>query len=85
MFKVCAITPSDNEYTLGKYVTEERAKEVLKEIINFFSVNDLTGVYEKVDLQIKIVKIARYEMPKEWDYAKNKRWCWFKRIRKVWI
>ena len=34
MFKVCAITPSDNEYTLGKYTTEERAKEVLQQIIS---------------------------------------------------
>ncbi len=34
MFRVGAITPSDNEYTLGKYAIEERAKEVLQEIIN---------------------------------------------------
>ena len=34
LFRVCAITPSDKEYTLGKYKTEERAKEVLQEIIS---------------------------------------------------
>ena len=34
MFKVFASTTSDNEYTLGRYSTEERAKEVLQEIIN---------------------------------------------------
>ena len=33
MFKVLASTTSDNEYTLGRYATEERAKEVLQEII----------------------------------------------------
>ena len=65
MFKVLASTTSDNEYTIGKYSTEERAKEVLQEIINIFSANDLKKKKKKVDLQIKIVKIARYEMPKE--------------------
>ena len=36
MFKVLASTTSDNEYTLGRYATEERAKEVLQEIIKVY-------------------------------------------------
>ena len=31
-FKILANTISDNQYTIAKYKTEERAKEVLKEI-----------------------------------------------------
>ena len=65
MFKVCAITPSDNEYTLGKYVTEERAKEVLQEIIKDFSFTELTGEPEKLKLIFEITKLGRYQMPKE--------------------
>lgn len=63
MFRVCAITPSDNEYTLGKYKTEERAKEVLQEIIsryeyaqrNLADSND-TSPFEQVFI---------YQMPEE--------------------
>lgn len=63
MFRVCAITPSDNEYTLGNYKTEERAKEVLQEIIsryeyaqrNLADSND-TSPFEQVFI---------YQMPEE--------------------
>ncbi len=64
MFKVLASTTSDNEYTLGYYKTEERAKEILQEIIKKY--RDVTVVcdinnnkYEKYDLP----KV--FEMPKE--------------------
>lgn len=65
MFRVCAITPSDNEYTLGKYVTEERAKEVLQEIITYFSFTELTGEPERLKLIFEITKLGRYQMPEE--------------------
>jgi len=65
MFKVCAITPSDNEYTLGKYATEERAKEVLQEIIKNFSFTELRDTPEKLKLIMEITKLGRYQMPKE--------------------
>lgn len=65
LFRICAITTSDNEYTLGKYKTEERAKEVLQEIINCFSFTELTGEPEKLKLIFEITKLGRYQMPKE--------------------
>lgn len=57
MFKVLASTTSDNEYTLGKYETEKRAKEVLQEIAKVYQFykgktytigdyNSLWGTYE---------------------------------------
>ena len=67
MFRVCAITPSDNEYTLGKYVTEERAKEVLQEIIKQYK--NLITSYKKgrSDYPIETLFFDRnvYEMPVE--------------------
>ena len=59
MFKVLASTTSDNEYTLGRYATEERAKEVLQEIISKYrqwnqDANNAVTIIPKV-----------YEMPKE--------------------
>lgn len=58
-FKILANTISDSQYTLAKYDTEERAKEVLKEIINKyrkynFDANQSVTFIPKV-----------YEMPKE--------------------
>ena len=63
MFKVLASTTSDNEYTLGKYKTEERAKEVLQEIITCFSFTELTGEPERLKLIFEITKLGRYEIP----------------------
>ena len=63
MFKVFAITISDNEYTIGKYSTEKRAKEVLQEII-------LTYAGEAM---VEYNGYILFEMPKEWDYVKDKR------------
>lgn len=50
---------------LGDYKTEERAKEVLKEIIDTFSAEELNGTYDAIDLILKAKFMARYEMPKE--------------------
>lgn len=63
MFKVLASTTSGNEYTLGKYATEERAKEVLQEIINCFSFTEITGEPERLKLIFEITKLGRYQMP----------------------
>ena len=50
---------------LGVYLTEERAKEVLQEIINCFSFTELTGEPERLKLIFEITKLGRYQMPKE--------------------
>lgn len=53
------------DYTIGKYKTEERAKEVLQEITNTFSAGSLNGTHDEIDLILKAKAMARYEMPKE--------------------
>lgn len=53
------------DYTIGKYETEERAKEVLKEITNTFSAAELKGTLDEIDLILKAKFMARYEMPEE--------------------
>ena len=66
MFRVCAITPSDNEYTLGKYKTEERAKEVLQEIIKVYKFYKGKTYY--VEDEKKLLgkyEYGVYEMPVE--------------------
>ena len=50
---------------LGTYKTEERAKEVLQEIIITFSYIQLSGTYEEARLKMEIMKLGRYEMPEE--------------------
>lgn len=71
-FKILANTTSDSQYTLARYDTEERAKEVKKEIRTAYSnfsyfknatkegkdyiINLLKHKYEQFDI---------YEMPKE--------------------
>lgn len=56
---------ADTNTSLGKYKTEERAKEVLQEITNTFSAVALNGTYDEIDLILKAKSMARYEMPKE--------------------
>lgn len=67
MFKVLASTTSDNEYTIGKYSTEERAKEVLQEIVKQYK--NLITSYKKgrSDYPIETLMFNRnvYEMPVE--------------------
>lgn len=66
MFKVFASTTSDNEYTLGKYKTEERAKEVLQEIIKVYKFyNVKTYLVEDSNNLIGKYQYGVYEMPKE--------------------
>lgn len=51
---------------LGNYATEERAKEVLQEIVNLFGIRKIENKrYEESDLIMKFKKQAIYEMPKE--------------------
>ena len=64
-FKRIANTTSDNECTLGWYATEERAKEVLQEIIKCFSFTELRNTPERLKLILEITKLGRYEMPEE--------------------
>ena len=53
------------DYTIGKYETEERAKEILQEITNTFSAGALNGTHDEIDLILKAKAMARYEMRKE--------------------
>ena len=50
---------------LGVYSTEERAKEVLQEIIKTFSFTELRDTPENLKLIMEITKLGRYQMPKE--------------------
>lgn len=52
--------------TLGYYKTRERAKEVLREIIDISSLKDLKNKsYYEADLLLKLKKVIRYEMPED--------------------
>lgn len=51
-FKILANTISDNQYVIGKYETEERAKEVLKEIARFYKMFE--GMKINADIKISI-------------------------------
>ena len=62
LFKILASTTSDNEYTLGKYKTEERAKEILQEIINLYKKTDcVIGIGDSLKQVVNLPKI--FEMP----------------------
>lgn len=51
---------------LGKYETEEKAKEVLQGIVNLFGIRKIENKrYEEADLIMKFKEKAIYEMPKE--------------------
>ena len=64
MFKVFASTTSDNEYTLGKYKTEERAKEVLQEIMKKYL--DIKCFYNsKYEVMQAIEQPKVFEMPED--------------------
>lgn len=64
------IVDNSTQTILGEYETEERAKEVIKEIYNFLSPSSShDGNYEEIDLFVKskiwesMLKV--YKMPKE--------------------
>lgn len=75
-FKILCNTVSDNQYTIGKYATEERAKEVLQEIIDLISeedfyhirksqLNSLDELSEPKYIIKPVMKAKVYEMPLE--------------------
>lgn len=64
------IVDNSTQTILGKYESEERAKEVIKDIVNMMIIDcDTRGTFDAVDIRIKtkmletMVKV--YEMPKE--------------------
>ena len=60
-FKILCDTTSDNQYTIAGYEKEERAKEVLQEIINKYKItlyNSRTN-----ETVVNVPKV--YEMPKK--------------------
>lgn len=64
------IVDNSTQTILGEYKSEERAKEVIKDIVNMMIINlDTSGTFDAVDIRIKakmldtMVKV--YEMPKE--------------------
>ena len=63
MFKVLASTASDNEYTLGKYKTEERAKEVLQEITKAYQTTGICYSGQVNYNPINAIYRPIYEMP----------------------
>lgn len=49
---------------IGIYKTEERAKEVLREIVDTFGIREIrNATYQYADLAIKLRKYSIYEMP----------------------
>ncbi len=64
------IVDNDTQTILGKYESEERAKEVIRDIVNIMIINlNAGGIFDTVDMRMKakmldtMVKV--YEMPKE--------------------
>lgn len=55
---------------IGEYETEERAKEVLREITTSFSFTEITGNSEELKLIFEITKLGRYEMPPKQEVEK---------------
>ena len=62
-----AIDTVDAErYTVAKYVTEERAKEVLQEIVKTYVLTEQYKVEdERTRIKLMMEGILLYEMPKE--------------------
>ena len=59
----CNFTNRNNVY-LGEYKSEERAKEVLKEIISLYKKTDcVIGIGDSLKQVVNLPKV--YEMPKE--------------------
>lgn len=63
-FKILCNTTSDNQYTMAEYETEERAKEILEDLIRLYRKNfQVIGERGGVTDFIHPPKV--YEMPKE--------------------
>lgn len=56
---------ADTNSTLGRYETEERAKEVLQEIIKYYNLLKKDSVYAMGDSGFIFEEKFYYEMPKE--------------------
>lgn len=54
------------DYTIGKYKTEERAKEVLQEIVKTYVITEQYKVEdERTRIKLMMEGVLLYEMPKE--------------------
>ena len=54
------------DYTIGKYKTEERAKEVLQEIVKTYVLTEQSKVEdERTRIKLMMEGVLLYEMPKE--------------------
>ena len=54
------------DYTIGKYKTEERAKEVLQEIVKTYVLTEQYKVEdERTRIKLMMDGVLLYEMPKE--------------------
>ena len=62
MFKILANTTSDNEYTLGKYKTKKRTKEILEDLMNTIKGKVIYSCDNQI---IQTLDNKIYEMPKE--------------------
>lgn len=58
-FKILCDTTSDNQYTIAEYETEERAKEVLQEIISKYKITLYNSKTKETVVNVPKV----YEMP----------------------
>ena len=56
----------NNNVFLGEYATEERAKEVLQEILKYYNSLKRKSVYAIGDGNFTFSEKFYYEMPKEW-------------------
>lgn len=70
-FRILVNTTSENQYTIAKYKTEERAKEVLQEIVNeygkYLKIEGAPAIIQgSMDIQPNIFNIPKvYYMPRE--------------------
>lgn len=51
--------------SLGIYSSEERAKEVLRELIEAVSIKEIEGSYKELEIIIKLKSFVAYEMPEK--------------------
>lgn len=67
-FIILAETTSDNQYPIGEYKTEERAKEVLNEIILGTTIKQINGkqlTEGEFYMAMKCMEFNLYEIPEE--------------------
>ena len=65
-YSIKAYLTNGREICLAIYETEERAKEILGEIANTFTIREVqNSIYEYADIATKIRQYAIYEMPEK--------------------